>query len=342
MSYVIGNGNEKSFNGPGLLSRLVEILRVSLGTGEAVQLPPDINWQALLELAKREGVVGHLVDGVNIIADDETAEISLYLPENRDIKKLYFSAYLALEKANEKMIGRAAELTDFFRESGISSCILKGVGMLYLYRNPMSRQVGDIDIWVDTTMESAVDIVKRRCGISHVTYHHFSAEFFGDTEVEVHYRPAWLYNPFQNRKLQRYFSQISQREFMRIGDDGYASPDIEFYLVFSAVHIYKHLYERNVRLKQFVDYFHILTASTKEQRSEAFAFLCSLGLADFAGYLMWLMKRMLNIEVDYMLCTPVCNRRRPVGEMIWLYPWKIWHWMWRRTYVASIAGYKSV
>ena len=108
----------------------------------------------------------------------------------------------------------------------------------------------------------------------YVYYHNMDFPILKDTAVEVHYRPTWLYNPFRNRALQRWFaSQVQEgssasqvQEVQRVQERarefkvyaGYRIPSVEFNVVFQLLHLYKHIFEEGIGLRQLLDYYFVV------------------------------------------------------------------------------------
>ncbi len=108
----------------------------------------------------------------------------------------------------------------------------------------------------------------------YVYYHNLDFPVLKATPVEVHYRPTWLYNPFRNGVLQRWFaSQVQEgssasqvQEVQRVQErarefkvyDGYKIPSVEFNVVFQLLHLYKHIFEEGIGLRQLLDYYFVV------------------------------------------------------------------------------------
>ena len=98
----------------------------------------------------------------------------------------------------------------------------------------------------------------------YVYYHNLDFPVLKATPVEVHYRPTWLYNPFRNRVLQRWFASqkvISNKEEVKSAYaeyDGYKIPSVEFNVVFQLLHLYKHIFEEGIGLRQLLDYYFVV------------------------------------------------------------------------------------
>ena len=220
-----------------------------------------------------------------------------------------FEAVGLLEKIKQQngiVNERSEMLTRIFASWGYKSCILKGQGVAQLYPNPLLRLSGDIDIWVDGKQDEIVSCLRNNyIGVHDINYVHSRASFFNDVEVEVHFRPSWMYNPFTNRKLQKFF--IANKGPLFNNKDkkiGFAYPTVVFNLVYSLIHINRHIFEEGIGLRQLADYYYILKHSSSDERKDAFCLLCQLSLKKFAAAIMYIEKDVLGIEDTYLICAP--------------------------------------
>lgn len=138
--------------------------------------------------------------------------------------------------------------------------------------------------------------------IGHVDIKHADVDFFEDVPVEVHFMPSWMYNPVTNRRLQRFFDEQKERQFLNYDEGaGFTHTTVDFDLVFSLVHIYRHVFDEGIGLRQLLDYYHILIHSDKEQREAAFKVLKGFGMARFVNGVMWVMKECFALDEAYFL-----------------------------------------
>lgn len=84
--------------------------------------------------------------------------------------------------------------------------MLKGQGTPILYSQPANRQCGNIDLWVEGNRDEILAFVRSQgYTVNSIDQKHADIEIFDDVPVEMHFKPSWMYNPFNNRKLQRFF-----------------------------------------------------------------------------------------------------------------------------------------
>lgn len=290
-----------------------ELIKISIGNKESFERQPsNREWQALFDLACKQSLESVLLEGVNRLK-------SLNADINLDTSLLleWIGVGLQTESLNQVQNERAKQLSELFAKNGFRSCVLKGQGTALYYDKPESRQCGDIDIWVtkdgrcktDDVRSDVLRFVKEKgFHIGHVDIKHSDIDFFEDVAVEVHFLPSWMYSPFTNRKLQSFFASKAERQFANVDEKlGFAHTTIDFDLVYSMVHIYRHIFSEGIGLRQLVDYYYILQRSTEEQREDAFEVLTNLKMKSFVGGIMWIFITCFGMKDEYMLC-PVNER----------------------------------
>lgn len=279
-----------------------ELIRLSVGSSSVLSSHPSSHeWQSLLTEAIKQAI-----DGVSFEGFLKYQEFSENVQESKKIKLQWIASVLQLEQRNELTNLRAQQLTEFFSQGKFRTCVLKGQGIALLYPNPKHRHCGDIDLWVEGKRDDIVNYIRSK-GVKVYDVHlvHATAEFFKDVAVEIHFCPSWMYNPFFNRRLQLFFASQASAQFAHYDEKvGFAYPTIFFNLVHSMVHINRHVFEEGIGLRQLMDYYFILKHSSREERSEAYNVLCSVGLRKFVGAVMYVMQQVFLLEEDLMLCRP--------------------------------------
>ena len=131
-----------------------------------------------------------------------------------------------------------------------------------MYPNPYSRTPGDIDIWVEGEDKRVISFVRSISPHEKACYHHIEFPSYKGVEVEVHYRPSFLLCFWHNRKLQKYYERVKEEQFshrVMLGEQGeIAIPTAEFNLIFQLTHIYAHLMNEGIGLRQLVDYYFVI------------------------------------------------------------------------------------
>ena len=226
--------------------------------GSAKEIPgflKEVDWKELYAIAKKQCLVGVLFDGIKKLP-----------AEHVEMKKELLLQWMAesqmLEKANVRLNDAAIQVSEWFRKKGFRTCILKGQGNALMYPNPYSRTPGDIDIWVEGEDKRVISFVRSISPHEKACYHHIEFPSYKGVEVEVHYRPSFLLCFWHNRKLQKYYERVKEEQFshrvMFGAQREVAIPTVEFNLIFQLTHIFSHLMNEGIGLRQLLDYYYVL------------------------------------------------------------------------------------
>jgi len=199
--------------------------------------------------------VGVLFDGIKKLPAE-------HVGMEKELLLQWMAESQMLEKANVRLNDTAIQVSEWFRKKGFRTCILKGQGNALMYPNPYSRTPGDIDIWVEGGDKRVISFVRSISPHEKACYHHIEFPSYKGMEVEVHYRPSFLLCFWHNRKLQKYYERVKEEQFshqVMLGEQGeIAIPTVEFNLIFQLTHIFSHLMNEGIGLRQLVDYYFVI------------------------------------------------------------------------------------
>lgn len=297
-----------------------ELIRVAIGTQDSLSyIPISKEWKVLYDMAKKHSLVGVCFAGLQRLgadADEGFARIGI----NEMLYLTWMGMAAKIQQKNEVVNSQCVELQDRLAKEGFRSCILKGQGNAENYGSlALLRQSGDIDIWLEGGYEEVIAWVQKVAPTKEVNQHHAHFDCFPDTEVEVHYYPFVLYNPFRNKILKRYFANCESSQFVHQAKlpDGstITAADNIFNLVFQLVHIFHHLFTEGIGLRQMMDYHFVLKHEMEVEKGssvvaepvevqEVQEVVHKLGLDTFASALMWVLGEVFGLEEKYMLWTP--------------------------------------
>ena len=226
--------------------------------GSVKEIPDSLkeaDWKELYAIAKKQCLVGVLFDGIKKLPAE-------YVGMKKELLLQWMAESQMLEKANVRLNDAAIQVSEWFRKKGFRTCILKGQGNALMYPNPYSRTPGDIDIWVEGGDKRVISFVRSISPHEKACYHHIEFPSNKGVEVEVHYRPSFLLCFWHDRKLQKYYEREKEEQFshrVMLGEQGeIAIPTAEFNLIFQLSHIFSHLMNEGIGLRQLVDYFYVL------------------------------------------------------------------------------------
>lgn len=297
-----------------------EFLRFCIGTVQEV--PSSLkgaDWGRLYAMARKQCLVGVFFDGIQRLPADVGMDKGLLFK--------WMSQNQALRKANAGLDRAAVEVSEWFEKRGFRTCVLKGQGNALLYPPGMERMPGDIDLWVDGGDRRVVSFVRSFSPDEKVCYHHIGFPEYNGVEVEVHFRPSFLFCFRRNRRLQEYYERVMDGQFahrVKLGEQGeIAVPKAEFNLIFQLTHIFTHLMNEGIGLRQLLDYFFVLKNTDFIGNADGDVFLVNtdftdrgllqdelrrLGLWEFAGAVMYIMKEVFGLE-DNRLIAPLDVKR---------------------------------
>ena len=281
-----------------------DFLRFCIGAVEEIpESAKDADWNELYRLAQKQALVGILFDGIQRLPSSDVGI-------SRDLLLQWMAQCQMLEKANMRLNDAAILVSEWFGKKGFRTCILKGQGNALLYPNGLHRTPGDIDIWVEGGDKRVISFVRTILQNGKACYHHIDFPSYNGVEVEVHYRPSFLLCFWHNRRLQKYYERVKEEQFshrVKLGEQGeIAIPTDEFNLIFQLTHIYAHLMNEGIGLRQLLDYYYVvskfnvdglmLTSLQKE--------LKHLGLWKFAGAVMYIMKEVFGMAESKLIVPP--------------------------------------
>lgn len=286
-----------------IYSILFDLLRLALDSGEnqANRVPIHLTskqWERLFFEAKRQSVLDVVFSAINKLPKDERPP--------KPILVCWAAHAEATADMNRRMNQEAMRLTEIFHKMGRRTAVLKGAANARLYPDPLSRQCGDIDFWVEGGRKSVESLLLDlkllpEPEISASQHHIHLPKNADGVVVEVHFRPASGI-PFRNEKLQNFLNEeILKSELV---PEGFYSPTIKFALVMQLSHLQQHFFSKGLGLRQYMDYFVLLQHSTDIDRSEVAAVIKSLCMGKACAAVMWLLGEVFGLERERMLCAP--------------------------------------
>lgn len=275
-----------------------ELILISLGKRNRFSVEPTEEvWQTIYIEAQRHCLTGVLLSGVEKAVAAGSSKPSFLMQ--------WIGNTMQQELTNTKLNARCREITEQFDKEGVRSCVLKGQGVAMLYPNPLRRQSGDIDLWVEGKRDEIYELLKRRWGVEKAVIHHADVKIFPDTATEIHFIPSFAYSPFRYQRYKNFFSRYACREFDHYDQKvGFAYPEEVFNAVYSLIHIFHHVLHEGIGLRQMMDYYYMLCNLGDEQRVKAYEEIRRLGLRRFAAAVMYVEQQMFELDEKYLLCLP--------------------------------------
>jgi len=287
---------------------LFEIIRVTIGRRKSLsRIPSSEEWLELYNLSLKHAIAGVIFAGVRKLQQN-----GLSIPS--DVYWQWLGLATQVQQRNEVMNAHCVDACDKLQQAGFNTCILKGQGIAQLYSTElcMLRQSGDIDVWVDGGMKTA--LVWARTNYGDVAFDYINAHvlMFKETEVELHWHVSYLNNLARNRKLQKWIEEHKEELYNTIvempkGIGTIHVPSIAFNRFYILLHCYNHIFSEGLGLRQIMDLYFVLAQNNLDNTKDAeFGkfFLDNISLRRFASAMMWIMGYVFRLERDKMLCEP--------------------------------------
>lgn len=291
--------------------KFFHLLRYSIGAQvDAPQIKAE-EWAAMHAMAAKQSVLGVTFTGV-----ERMKACGGVFTCPRQLMLSWFTECENIERASQRLDEAVVRVARTFARRGYRSCLLKGQGCAAMYPQPLRRNPGDIDLWLEGTDTDIITMVRSIDREARTLYHHIDFPEYKDIEIEVHYRPSFVQNLAHNRRLQRFFSSNSAEQFANITPDGslkgVAVPTHEFNIVYQLAHINQHVLKDGIGLRQLTDYYFLLRAADGRTDRRVVDTLRQVGLYPVATAVMYVMGEVFGMERRLMIVPPDERRGRAV------------------------------
>lgn len=292
-----------------------ELIRVAIGNQTCLSRTPKAKeWQELYVMAKKQSLVGICFAGVQKLQAQRQAPNSWGNEQGELLYLQWMGMAAKIQQRNEMVNKQCVEVQKKIEADGFRNFIMKGQGNAALYPSHLQnlRQPGDIDLYLDGGLDNVLAYARTFGEVKKVNELEMSVPVYKETEVEFHYRPFIMRNPFKNRKLQRFFKEQMDRQFSNPivldKEKGLCInvPSAEFNLVHQLVHIYHHLFTEGIGFRQLMDYY-FLTKKAFVDNSNHVERECiseclkkevrELGLDRFATAMMWVLQEVFGMSM---------------------------------------------
>lgn len=278
-----------------------ELIQVALGKREAMSaILDDDQWREVCTIAGKQSMLAIAFLGLDKLPKEQC-------PSKRPMMWMYDRA-LKVRRLNEKTNAAIPVIIRHFEKAGYRGAILKGQSMALLYDDPSSRTPGDVDIWLSGKKSDIIAFVRSGIPKAKVCYHHIECGKMEGIEVEAHFTPTWMFSPSKNKIFQEWAdSQLTKalENKVEIGGNMICTPDLNFNRLFILIHIYRHLFNEGIGLKQLLDYYYVLSRGCSDvERAETLVMIDKLGLNKFAGAVMYVLQKVFLMDDKHLLVQP--------------------------------------
>ena len=306
-----------------------ELLQIAIGNRkELTRQLSDDEWASLYSECEKHALLGIAFCGVERLPKEQFPPFDVAAEWLHD-------AQVAKER-NEKLNAECEALTKQLEHDGLWCCILKGQSNLVNYHEHLRdyRTAGDIDVWcvpmpngktgnflkykgergvIEYALRSA-----RLAGksVQEVRYHHVDLEGVYPVDVEIHHRPSFMCSPLRNRRLKNWYKRFEQvNEIADIDGRTFPVPTISFNAIYQLTHIYRHLFDEGIGLRQILDYYFVLQTlsvplhrgkcgDVRDEMFEIMHVIEHFGMKKFASAIMYVLQTVFAMPDEYLICKP--------------------------------------
>ena len=231
---------------------LLRLVRTALWGPEGNELTSVPEWDKVLFLAKKQTLTGLVAEAVPHLPEE-------FRPDPQTGMKLYASA-VTISRSHSLLDRKVADLKTRLEAQGIHTVLFKGQGVARNYPNPLSRQCGDIDMYVGLdNFARVLDMLKPDDGETADKYRslkHFNLEEDG-VDIEIHRIAEHLPGIKRDRKYQEWtIRHLNGEDIFRteIGGTIVNLPPHQFNAVYIMNHAWHHFLNGGIGLRQLCDW----------------------------------------------------------------------------------------
>lgn len=308
-----------------------ELLQVAIGNRRQLSaVPTPAEWTAIYKLCFDHTLTGIGYCGMRLLPESQApdARLIIHWAAQADVIRV----------KNEAMDQECQQLCDMLAAEGFEGRVLKGqsncpnypmvavcpvaqgedptdeLEPLGAYRTP-----GDIDILVRPAdhqhcVRQVIDYCIRVAqangrSMHHVFYHDAELCWEGHSEVEAHYRAIWLNAPWRNHRLQQWLKEEQQWlcEEVRVDGAVFNATSLRFNVIYQLLHVYKHLLEEGIGLRQMLDYYMVLrrwAEAGEGNNDEVMRLLHRFDCDRFAAACMYVLQQVFLMPDALLICRP--------------------------------------
>ena len=288
--------------------------------GKTVQLSHTLSekgWNEIFRLAKKQALVGIMFEGVERLPQEQWPL--------RNVVLQWAMMAESIKRRNRQTTDVCLRLTEALDKDGFDTCILKGQANHVYYDGLNSehslgllRICGDVDAWIwpkektKHPVKSIIDYCQSKKILLSLCHLHAEVKPVNGVPVEIHFRPSFLNAPWSNLCFQKLFKSavFENKEIDECGT--IKKLRVDYDLIFQMNHIYRHLLDEGVGMRQVLDFYMLLKAYWKESlvRDELMdgsalkRHVKACGMGRFASALMYVLQKIFDMDSSELLCVP--------------------------------------
>lgn len=246
------------------------LLRLGLGNSTAEDenlsgyiMLPAAKWNALGDMARGQGVLGIVLDGVEQLENTRcgaTRELSAKQ------KLEWIGEVLQIEQRYHQQTAVMNDLAEKWRNNGSRVMIMKGLANATLYPKPEHRNPGDIDCYLFEKYSDGNSIARLEGGIVDESWYKHSVISYKGETFENHQFFVHTREGKRSKLLEKELEEalrVDEREFKQLTSVT-IMPPVQWTAMFLTYHACGHFLTEGLRLKQVLDWATFLKVHQNE------------------------------------------------------------------------------
>ena len=256
------------------------LLRLGLGNSLAEEenlsdfiLLSAEKWKAVGDLARKQGVLGIMLDGI-VQLEDTPYGATRELNQNQKLE--WIGEMLQIEQRYHLQTAVMNDLSEKWQYNGCRVMIMKGLANAMLYPKPEHRNPGDIDCYLFEKYSDGNEIARKEGGlVDESWYKHsvisYKGETFENHQFFVHTREGK-----RSKQLEKELEdalKVDEGVFKQLTPST-VMPPVQWTSMFLTYHACAHFLTEGLRLKQVLDWATFLKAHQNDVDWSAYYEFC--------------------------------------------------------------------
>ncbi len=228
----------------------LSLVRKGIGKTSQIIKSNQVNWNALEDLAARQGLSAIVVDGIEKLPED-------LRPPQQILLQWIGETLQGYEYRFELYRRTIAEMGRFFNEYQLKMMVLKGYDRSLDWPKPEHRPCGDIDIWQFGKQKEGDLILKKKKGIDvDTSEHHHTVYHWREFMVENHYDMLITSAVKTNKQLEPILKELAMDDthFTEIYGEKVYLPSANFNALFLLRHMLMHFVAVGITFRLILDW----------------------------------------------------------------------------------------
>lgn len=240
---------------------LLELLCASIGHSKRITHKlTNEEWVSLYEIATKQCVNGIVIDGIELLPEDQRPPKELLLQWIGNVLQSYEYRFELYRRA-------IAEMAAWYNSHGFKMMVLKGYACSLDWPKPEHRPCGDIDIWLFGKQKEADKLIIKEKGIQIDNSHHHHTIFnWRDFVVENHYDFIETHHHSSSPGLERILKEkgADDAHSVNVYCEKVYLPSPNLHALFLLRHMMEHFASTDITLRQLLDWAFFVKAHGKE------------------------------------------------------------------------------